>query len=348
LRLSSVGRGSVLITLILAAVAGAVTQGPANQDGLWRFLLLRTLADEDGLPKATLYVGDLGDHTLEAVATFEPGFFVLDAVPNPAWGYLLVAGHTCDTDRDITRFYKVPIGPAGERETLYEDFYRKPDFTNIVPEAEDGLFYICRLYSKRETEEAESRTWTTLYRYTPATGIEELAEIDGNVAVHGGAGEGKLYVSYDEMRPEGRTVVFGYYDLATGKLTDSGFVPPERFWSPGRAPDTPAVPGEGPLDYTLGIEECSTGYAVDYYYREPDEPDKYRNMKVEGGTAGFWFYPDRGAVVLFPDLDVEENGIRVVTRYLGGTYGEPFPLPTDPSRGDIKEQRREYEMLYIE
>ena len=102
---------------------------------------------------------------------------------------------------------------------------------------------------------------------------------------------------------------------------------------------------------TWSVVEPAEGTEVLKYAlisREPDEPDKYRNMKVEGGTAGFWFYPDRGAIVLFPDLDVEENGIRIVTRYLGGTYGDPFSLPTDPSRSDLKEQRREYEMLYIE
>jgi hypothetical protein len=300
------------------------------------------------LPNATLYVGDLTNCTLEAVATFEPGFFLLDAVPNPTWQYLLVAGHTHDKNGDVTGFYKVALGPGGERETIFEDPYRKPDFVNVMSEAEEGAFYIYRLFSKREAEEAESRTWTTLYRYAPETGIEELVEIEGNVAFHGVAGEDKFYVSYDEMRPEGRTVVFGYYDLATGELTDSGFEPPDRHWSPGRAPDTPAVPGEGPLDYSLGIVKCGSSYADDYYYREPDEPDNYRNMKVEGATAGFYFYPDRGAIVFIPELDVAENGIRIVTRYLGGTYGEPFPLPTDPSRSDLQEQRWEYELLYAE
>ena len=245
MRILNVGRGWVLVVLGLVAVAGAVTQGPANQDGLWRFLLLRTLEDEGGLPNATLYVGDLVNRTLEPVATFEPGFFVLDAVPNSTWEYLLVAGHTHNTNGDVTGFYKLALGPGGERETLFEDPYRRPDFTNVTGEAEEGVFYIYRLFSKRETEEAEPRTWTTFYRYSPETGIEELAEIEANVSLDGVAGEDKFYVTYDEMRPEGRTVVFGYYDLATGELTDSGFEPPERFWSPGRAPDTPAVSGEG-------------------------------------------------------------------------------------------------------
>lgn len=348
MRLSSAVRGWIFITLCLVAVAGAITQGPANQERPWRFLVLRNLGDEAGLANATLYVGDLVDRTLEPAVTFEPGFFVLDAVPSPTWEYLIVAGHTHDTDGDVIGFYKVTLGPGGERETIFEDSYRKPDFINVVSESEEGVFYIYRLFFKQETEESESRTWTTLYRYVPESGIEELAEVEGNVAFHGVAGEDKFYVSYDELRPEGRTVVFGYYDLATGELTDSGFEPPDRYWSPGRAPDTPAVPGEGPLDYSLGTVKYGSSYAVDYYYREPDEPDNYRNMKVEGATAGFYFFPDRGAIVYIPESDVEENGIRIVTRYFGGTYGEPFPLPTDPSGSDLQEQRCEYELLYVE
>ncbi len=336
-----------LITLGLVAAAVAAVQGPAAQDW-WRYLLLRTLDDEEGLANATLYVGDLTSRTLEAVATFEPGFVISDAVPDPAWEYLLVAGFTYNGTGEITRFYKVALGEGGESETIFEDRYRRHDYTYVLPVPEEGVFYFNRSSSERASEEAEPQPRTTLYRYAPGTGIEEMAEVEGNVGFCGVAGENKFYVDYDEWRPEGRTAVFGYYDVATGELTDSGFEPPDRHWNPGEAPDTPAVPGEGPLTYGLGVVKCGSGYGIDYYFREPDDPDDYRNIKVEETTAGFFLCRYREVIVYIPELDVEENGIRIVTKYLDTTYGEPFPLPTDPARGDLKKQRWEYELLYVE
>lgn len=340
-------RGWVLITLSLVVAAGAAVQGPAAQDW-WRFLLLRTLSDEEGLANATLYLGDLKYRTLEPVATFEPGFVIYDAVPNPTWEYLLVAGYPYDTGEEITRVYKVALGPHGERETIFEDRRRMRDSIGILPVPEEGVFLLTRHYSALAGEEAEPQTRTTLYLYAPGTEIEELAEIEGNVGFCGVAGEGKFYVEYDEWRTEGRTVVFGYYDLATGELTDSGFEPPDRHWNPGMWPPARPVYGQGPLSYTLGVVKCGSGYGIDFYFREPDDPDDYRNVKVEETTAEFFLCRDREVIVYIPELDVEENGLRIVTKYLDTTYGEPFALPTDEARGDLQEQRWEYELLYVE
>lgn len=337
-----------LITLSLVAAAVAAVQGPAAQESRWRYLLLRTLDDEEGLANATLYLGDLQYRSLEAVATFEPGFVVSDAVPNPTWEYLLVAGYPYDTAEEITRVYKVALGPRGERETIFEDRRRRRDSIGILPAPEEGVFFLTRHFSVLTGEEAEPQTQTILYRYARGTEIEEIAEIEGNVGFCGVAGEGKFYVEYDEWRPEGRTAVFGYYDVATGELTDSGFEPPDRHWNPGEAPDTPAVPGEGPLSYGLGVVKCGSGYGIDYYFREPDDPGDYRNVKVEETTAEFFLCRDREIIVYIPELDVEKNGLRIVTKYLDTTYGEPFPLPTDTARGDLKKQRWEYELLYVE
>lgn len=347
MRIANVWRGWVLITLSLVAAAGAV-QGPAAQEGPWRYLLLRTLKDKAGLANATLCLGDLEYRTLEPVATFEPGFVIYDAVPNPTWEYLLVAGYPYDTGEEITRVYKIALGPHGERETIFEDRRRRRDSIGILPVPEEGVFLLTRHYSAVTGEDAEPQTYTTLYRYAPGTEIEELAEIEGNVGFCGVAGEGKFYVEYDEWRTEGRTVVFGYYDLATGELTDSGFEPPERHWNPGMWPPARRVYGEGPLGYTLGVVECGSGYGIDFYFREPDDPGNYRNVKVEETTAEFFLCRDRKVIVYIPELDVEENGVRIVTKYLDTTYGEPFPLPTDRPRGDSQGLRRGYELLYVE
>lgn len=347
MRLLNVWRGWVLITLGLVAAAVAVVQGPAAQDR-WRYLLLRTLRGEKGLANATLYIGDLKYRTLEAVATFEPGFVVSDAVPNATWEYLLVAGYTYNGTGEITRFYKVVLGEGGERELIFEDRCRRHDSVGILPVPEEDVFFLSRHFSVLSGEEAEPQTQTILYRYAPGTEIEELAEIEENVGFCGVAGEGKFYVDYDEWRPEGRTVVFGYYDLATGELTDSGFEPPDRHWNPGMWPPARPVYGEGPLYYTLGVAECGSSYGIDYYFREPDDPDDYRNVKVEETTAEFFLCRDREVIVYIPELDVEKNGIRIVTKYLDTTYGEPFPLPTDPARNDSQGLRRGYELLYVE
>jgi hypothetical protein len=178
--------------------------------------------------------------------------------------------------------------------------------------------------------------------------MEELAEIEANVGFCGVAGEDKFYVDYDEMRPEGRTVVFGYYDAATGELTDSGFEPPDRHWNPGMWPPAGPVSGEGPLYYTLGVVKCGSGYGIDFYYREPGDPEDYRNVKIEETTAEFYYCREREAIVYIPELDVEESGVRVVTKYLDGKYGRPLPLPTDPAEGDSRGLRRGYELLYVE
>ena len=337
-----------LVALSLVAAAAGAVQGPAAQESRWRYLLLRTLGDEEGSANATLYVGDLTYRSLKAVATFEPGFIISDAMPNPTWEYLLVTGYTHNKPNDVFRFYKVPLGPGGEREVVFEDRFRRRDGAIIISAAEEEVFFLRRSFSVLAGEEAEPRTQTIFYRYAAGTGVEELAELEGYVALHGVAGENKFYVSYDERRPEGRTTVFGYYDVATGELTPSGFEPPIRYWNPGEAPLSPPVAGEGPLSYTLGVVKCGSGYGIDYYFREPDDPENYRNVKVDETTAGFVLCRDREAIVYIPELDVEETGIRIVTKYLDGTYGEPFPLPTDTERGNLKEQRWEYELFYVE
>lgn len=348
MRIVNVWRGWVLVTLGLAAAAVAATQGPANQDGLWRFLLLRTLAGEDGLVNSKLYVGDLVDRTLDPVATFEPGFIISDAVPNSTWEYLIVAGYACDTAEDIPRLYKVVLGPQGEREIVFEDRCRRQDSMGIIPVPEEDVFFLSRHFSALTGEEAEPQTRTVIYRYAPGNEIEELAEIEGNVGLCGVTGEGKFNVEYDEWRPEGRTVVFGYYDLATGELTDSGFEPPDRHWNPGMWPPARPVCGDGPLYYTLGVASCGAGYGIDFYFREPDDPADYRNVIIEETTAEFYFCRDREAIVYIPELDVEESGVRVVTKYLDGKYGKPFPLPKDPAGSDSPGLRRGYELLYVE
>ena len=337
-----------LITLGLVAAAVAAAPGPAAQESPWRYLLERTLRDEEGLANGTLYVGDLSSRVLEAVTTFEPGFVMTHALPNPTWEYALVAGHTYNASAEVVRFYKVALNRGGEREIIFEDDSRKYEYTVIMSEPAEEVFYFDRSFSVRAGEEAEPSTHTIHYRYAPGTGVEELAELEGNVALHGVAGENKFYVSYDEWRPEGRTTVFGYYDVATGELTPSGFEPPIRYWNPGEAPLSPPVAGEGPLSYTLGVVKCGSGYGIDYYFREPDDPENYRNVKVDETTAGFVLCRDREAIVYVPELDVEENGLRIVTKYLDTTYGEPFPLPTDEARGEIQKQRWEYELLYVE
>jgi hypothetical protein len=321
---------------------------PPNGEEPWRYLLTRTLRDEDGLLNATLYFGDLTSRTFEAVITFEPGFIVRCVKPNPTWRYALVTGRTYKTTDDLIRFSKVPLEPGGEPEVVFEDRFRRSDGAIIITAAEGEVFFLRRSFTVVKQGEGGLRTKTILYRYEPETGVEELAELEGDVALHGIGGENKLYVSYDERPPEGLTTVYGYYDPATGELTPSGFEPPDRRWNPGEAPLSPPVPGEGPLTYALGVVRVGSGYGIDYYIREPDDPGNYRNVVVEDTTATIVLCRNRNVIVYIPELDAEENGIRIVTKYLDGTYGEPFPLPTDPARGDLQEQRWEYELYYVE
>ncbi|MEE8638807.1 MAG: hypothetical protein V3T41_00190, partial [bacterium] len=160
MRLSNVWRYWVLITLSLVAAAVAAVQGPAAQDGLWRYLLLRTLDGEEGLANATLYLGDLQYRSLEAVATFEPGFVISSAWPNPTWDYALVAGHTYNTPDEVVRFYKVALDAGGEREIIFEDDSQRYEYTVIMSEPAEEVFYFERSFSVRTTEEAEPRTHT--------------------------------------------------------------------------------------------------------------------------------------------------------------------------------------------
>jgi hypothetical protein len=295
-----------------------------------------------------LYLGDLASRSYEAVYEFEPGFFVLGVVPNPTWDYVLVTGAGGETAEGVLRFCRVPLEPGGEYEVVFEDRFRRYDNAIIIPAPEGDVFFLRRRFSVLAGEGAEPHDKTILYRYAPETGVEELAELEGYVALQGVAAEGFLYVSYDEWPAEGRTTVYGYYDIVTGELKPSGFKPPDRHWNPGAGPITPPVPGEGPLDYTLGIAKCGSSYGIDYYIREPDEPGNYRRVIIENTTAVYVLCYGRDVIVYIPDLDVEDNGIRIVTKYLDGTYGEPFPLPTDPARGDLREQWREYELFYVE
>lgn len=337
-----------LVALSLVAVAVTSVASPAAQEGPWRYLLTRTLRNEEGLATATLYLGDLVSRKFEAIITFEPGFVIRGVVPNPTWEYALVTGRWYNTPNGVLRFYKVALDPGGEREVVFEDGFRRSDGAIIIPAAEGEVFVLCRSFTVVKEGYAELQTKTILYRYAPGTGVEELAELEGYVGLHGITGENTFYVSYDERRPEGLTTVYGYYDVATGELKPSGFEPPDRHWNPGEAPLWPPVPGEGPLTYALGVVRCGSGYGIDYYIRAPDDPENYRNVKVENTTATIVLCRDREVIVYIPELDVEENGLRIVTKYLDGTYGEPFPLPTDPARGDLQEQRWEYGLYYVE
>ncbi len=348
MRLSKIWGLCVLITLSLVAAAVTAARTPTTDEVPWRYLLARTVRDESGLANGTLYIGDLTSRSLDLVAAFEPGFIISGAWVNPTWDYALLTGHTYNTPREVTRFYKLALEPAGYRELIFEDGFRKYEGVGICPGLSEDVFYFDRSFSVQDEEEGEPRTHTIIYRYTPEKGIDELAELDGYVALHGVAGENKFYVSYDEWRTEGRTVVFGYYDVATGELTDSGFEPPDRHWCPGEAPPPPPIHGEGPLSYTLGVVECGSGSGIDFYFREPDDPGDYRNVKVEETTAEFYLCRDRKAIVYIPELDVEENGVRVVTKYLDGTYGEPFPLASDAAGSDAPGLRRGYELFYVE
>jgi hypothetical protein len=348
LRAKSVWRRRILLILTFAAVASAALAKPPAEEGPWRYLLGRTLRDEQGLTHETLYIGDLRSRTLEAVFEFEPGFVIYAVIPNPTWEYALVTGRTYRTAEEVLRFYKVPLIPCGELEVLFEDGFRRYDGAIIVPAPEGDVFFLRRRFSvlAGEGEEPESRT--VFYRYAPETGVEELAELEGYVALHGLAGQNKLYVSYNERLPEGVTTVYGYYDLVTGELTPSGFEPPDRQWSPGCAPLGSPLPGEGPLDYILGVVKSDSGYGIDFYIRESHDPSNYRRVIVEDTTAEFVLCRDRGVIVYIPELDVEDNGIRIVTKYLDGTYGEPFPLPSDAAGSDSHGLRRGYELFYVE
>ncbi len=344
MRINDVWPGRVLLMLSLAA--GAATA--AVEEGPWRYLLARTLRDEGGLHHATLYAGDLTSRTFKAVYEFELGFVIRAVIPNPTWDYALVTGRTYRTPEEVIRVCKVPLEAGGEYEIVFEDRFRRYDGAIIMPAPEKELFFLGRSFSVLSGDAAEPESRTILYRYTPEAGVEELAELEGYVALHGVAGENTLYVSYEEWPAEGRTTVYGYYDVATGDLKPSGFKPPDRHWNPGAAPISPPVPGEGPLTYTLGIVKCGSGYGIDYYIREPDEPGNYRRVVIEDTTAAYVLCYGRDAIVYIPELDVEENGIRIVTKYLDGTYGEAFPLPMDPARRDLQEQRREYDLYYVE
>ena len=348
MRTMYVWRGRVLLMLSLAAVASAALTSPAAEEGPWRYLLTRTLIDEQELLNTTLYMGDLVSRSYEAVYEFERGFYVRAVIPNPTWDYALVTGAAEEEAGDVIRFCKVPLRKGGEYEVVFEDRFRESDGAIIVPAAEGDVFFLRRRFSVLAGEGAEPQDKTIFYRYAPESGVEELAELDGYVSLQGSAEEEFLYVTFDEWPAEGRTTVYGYYDLATGDLIPSGFKPPDRHWNPGAAPITPPVPGEGPLTYGLGVAKSGSSYGVDFYIREPDEPGNYRRVIVEDTTAVIVLCYGRDAIVYIPELDVEENGIRIVTKYLDGTYGEPFPLPSDPARDDSQGLRRGYELFYVE
>ncbi len=343
-----VWRGRALLMLSLVAVAAVTAAASAAEEGPWRYLLTRTLIDEQGLLNATLYMGDLVSRSYEAVYEFEPGFVIHAVIPSPMWDYALVTGAAEEKAGDVIRFCRVPLEAGGEYEVVFEDHFRSRDGAIIIAAPESEVFFLVRYFSVLPEEGAEPQSRTTLYRYTPGTGVRELAELEGYVALHGVAGENALYVSYVEWPAEGRTVVYGYYDVVTGELKPSGFKPPDRHWNPGAGPITPPVPGEGPLTYTLGIAKCGSSYGFAYYIRDPDEPGNYRRVIIENTTAEYVLCYGRDAIVYIPELDVEENGIRIVTKYLDGTYGEPFPLPTDPARNDSQGLRRGYELFYVE
>ncbi|MGD8720113.1 MAG: hypothetical protein PVH29_14995 [Candidatus Zixiibacteriota bacterium] len=339
-------RGRVFSILILAAAVTAAAA--AAEEGPWRYLLTRTLIDEQGRLNMTLYMGDLVSRSYEAVYEFEPGFDVRAVIPNPTWDYALITGAIEEKDGDVVRFCKVPLRPGLEYEVVFEDRYRRHDDPFIIPAPESEVFYLCRHFSVVSEEGADPQLWTIFYRYAPESGVEELAELDRDLAFHGIAGENALYVNYDEWLPEGRTTIYGFYDLVTGELKPSGFEPPRRDWYPVDPPLGPPVPGEGPLNYALGVEDCGSSCGVVYYIRKPGDTGDYRKVVIENTTAEYVYCYGRDAIVYIPELDVEENGVRIVTKYLDGTYGEPFPLPTEPTGSEPYRLRHGYELFYVE
>jgi hypothetical protein len=329
-------------------VVAAVTAAAAAEEGPWRYLLTRTLIDEQKHLNTTLYMGDLASRSYEAVYEFEPGFVVRAVIPNPTWDYALITAAAEKEAGAVILVCKVPLRPGDEYEVIFEDRFRKRDGAIIVPAPEGDVFIVSRHFSILLEGEAEPQDRTIFYRYTPETDVEELAELEGYVALQGVAGENALYVNYDEWLPEGRTTIYGYYDLVTGELKPSGFEPPRRDWYPVDPPLGPPVPGEGPLNYALGVENCGSSCGVVYYIREPDEPGNYRKVVIENTTAEYVLCYGRDAIVYIPELDVEENGVRIITKYLDGTYGEPFPLPTDPAGSEPYRLRHGYELYYVE
>jgi hypothetical protein len=348
LRKIDVWRGRVFLLLILIAVAAITAAALEGEEGQWRYLLARTLIDEQERFNTTLYMGDLVSRSYEAVYEFEPGFDVRAIIPNPTWDYALVTGAIEEKAGSVIRFCKVPLRPGVKYEVVFEDRFRRRDDPIIIPAPDSEVFYLGRYFSVLPEEGAEPQSWTIFYRYTPESGVEKLAEVDRDLALHGVAGENVLYVSYDEWPPEGRTTVYGYYDAVKRELKPSGFKPPDRHWNPGAGPITPPVPGEGPLTYTLGIEKCGSSYGIVYYIREPGDPTNYRKVVIENTTAEYVLCFGRDAIVYIPELDVEENGVRIVTKYLDGTYGEPFPLPTEPAGSEPYRLRHGYELYYVE
>jgi hypothetical protein len=342
-----VRRGRALLILILVAVAAA-TAASATGERPWRYLLTRTLIDEQERFNTTLYMGDLVSRSYEAVYEFEPGFFMRVVIPNPTWDYALITGAAEEKDGNVIRFCKVPLRPGVEYEVVFEDRIRRRDDAIIVPAPEGDVFIVSRHFSVLVGGEAEPQDKTVFYRYSPETGVEELAELDGYVALQGVAGENALYVNYDDWLDEGRTTIYGFYDLVTGELKPSGFEPPRRDWYPGDPPLGPPVPGEGPLTYALGVENRGSSCGIVYYVRKPGDPGNYRKVIIEDTTAEYVLCYGRDAIVYIPELDVEENGVRIVTKYLDGMYGEPFPLPADPAGSEPYRLRHGYELFYVE
>jgi hypothetical protein len=368
-----------LITLSLAAAAGAAVQGPAAEEGPWRCLLKRTALAE-GTLTSTLYVADPVAGEVKSLASFEE-FDIGAAAADASGETVLVVGYPYGVPGQVVRVYRVDV--ASGDYTVVGDFdYPQLPGVGVAYDEKEGVFFFAAwgaLDPYGGPPAGFLRFATFIYRYDPtSTEVTPFNAYNSEFALVG-AGGGALYATTSGFINRdlewGKTFV--YLDADSGDVNYTNFVAGEGLWNDAYDDDPaedeglwsaiaqwrswftcPArYPQEGirqrPIYfYSYDLLEF-IGEHIEVYINGPTNGEAYRKLEVDW-RAGDIFYSYRRDAAVYLIRGHDGKPTEAVVTYGDGTPGPRLALPAYEPRGAIKIEELGYELsfyyslLYVE
>ncbi|MEE8640907.1 MAG: hypothetical protein V3T41_10900 [bacterium] len=377
MRIANVWRRWVFITLSLVAAAVAAVQGPAAEEGPWRCLLKRTSLDGGAL-RSTLYVADLVNGKVSALATFDD-FDVAAAACAAGGDTVLVAGYPYGVPAQAVRIYRLDVASGDYTVVSNFDYPLLPE-VGVAYDETEGVFYVAAWGNLDPYRGPEGFLLhaTFIYRYDPTSAeVTPFNVYDSEFALVS-AGGGALYVTtfgYINRELElGK--VFLYLDGDSGDVHYTDFVAGEGVWD-NSCDDKPAEdkglwgdfiqerswytePARYPPDgvrrrpiyyYSYDLLPPLSDH-VEIYVNGPADGEVYRTLKADWRARDiFYSYRRDAAVYLIPG---DSGPTEVVVTYGDGTLGPRLALPAYEPRGAIQivelgyELSFYYSLLYVE
>ena len=361
--------------VLWAVVLGYGLTGTVAADS-WRCLLKRTALNEGSLT-STLYVADLTNSEVGALATFDD-FDVAAAAADVRGESVLVAGYPYGVPAKTVRIYSVDVASGDCTVVRDLDYPQLPEVA-VVYDEKEGVFYVAawgHLDPHRGPDGLPIYA-TFIYRYDPtSTEVTPFNAYDRELALVGASG-GALYVTgfgYVNRDLEwGKT--FGYLDADTGEFNYTDFVVDEgllddkndgpakaeglwgeslqeRPWFTGPARYPREVVGQRPIYYySFDLLEF-IGTHIEVYVNGPVDRTGYRMIEVDWRALDISYsYVRDAAVYLLPP----ESGspTSVVAVYGDGAPGPRLALPAYELRqpiniAEIYRLNFDYSLLYVE